>query len=358
MKKRVLVAPLDWGLGHATRCIPVISELLKHDCDVMVAGSGASLELLKKEFPVLIFFALPGYAPVYPKNEGMVFRMALQLPHFLKTIRTEHEEIQTIIRRHGIDVVISDNRYGCWSSNAVTVFITHQSNVLMPRRFGWLGRWVRTLNEKYMRRFDLCWIPDVPGEGSVAGDLIRFGTVAHPRTSFIGPLSRFRFTPALNSETDVLAICSGPEPQRSILEQRLLQELEKAALRYVLVRGVIEEGAPRYTHNGVVHNYLVSSEMEHLIKASRLVLARSGFSTVMDMMALGKKAVFIPTPEQTEQMYLAERMKDNGTAFFMEQHAFNLETALAESQKYRGFQPGFENEWLAGEIKNLLKADK
>jgi uncharacterized protein (TIGR00661 family) len=355
--KRVLVAPLDWGLGHASRCIPVIRLLLDKGTEVRLAGSGSALALLRAEFPQLKAYTLPAYDPRYPRKGSMVFAMARQLPHFITTIRQEHRVLETLVREHNIELVISDNRYGCWSNAVPCIFITHQSNILMPQRFGWLASLVRWANLRMMRRFTRCWIPDAPGESSLAGSLITFGgghqgiAVEH-----IGAVSRF--VPAgkvVEKKYDVVAVCSGPEPQRSVLERLLLKELKGSGLRFVIVRGVLEgqrgsgderQGRGEGQHNdegeknGKVIDFLGASELQEYLEQAEIVIARSGYSTVMDMAALGRKAIFIPTPGQTEQEYLAARLKEQGVAFSMPQHVFSLAAALSASEHYSGFAGG------------------
>src|SRR5262245_52446649 len=141
--KNVLITPLDWGLGHATRCIPIINELLNKNCSVVIGGSGEALELLKIEFPHLAFVSLPAYRPVYPSLGSMVWNMLTQLPKFLSTIKKEHDVIEQLVRSSKIDLIISDNRYGCWSSAVPSIFITHQTNILLPKKFKWLSKVVR-----------------------------------------------------------------------------------------------------------------------------------------------------------------------------------------------------------------------
>jgi uncharacterized protein (TIGR00661 family) len=334
--KRVLIAPLDWGLGHATRCIPVIREFVNRQCEVMVAGSGDSLALLKTEFPSLQFFTVPAYSPVYPKHGGsMVWKMAAQLPKFLNTIRQEHQAIEVLVAQHQIHLIISDNRYGCWSASVPSIFITHQSNILMPKRFGWLAGIIRKKNETLMNRFTECWLPDYPDDHNLAGELISFGKMkTKVHAVYIGPLSRFRFSGQKEKKYDVLAILSGPEPQRTILENTLLPSLRQSGLRYFVVRGVVTTTTVTDPH---CSNFLMSEALQEMIESSEVIVARSGFSTVMDMAALQKKVIFIPTPGQTEQEYLAQRLKEKKIAFFMKQQDFNLSIALTETEKFSGF---------------------
>jgi UDP:flavonoid glycosyltransferase YjiC (YdhE family) len=190
--KKVLVAPLDWGLGHATRCIPIIRELLKRHCIVSIAGSGESLQLLKKEFPALTFFEIEPYAPVYPKTRfGMAWKMASQLPKFLSAIKKEHKQIEELVSLHDFQLIIADNRYGCWSEKIPSIFITHQSNILMPKRFGWLAGLVKVLNSRFISRFQQCWIPDFPDGNNLTGQLNTLQNSKKGKYKFIGPLSRF-----------------------------------------------------------------------------------------------------------------------------------------------------------------------
>ena len=334
--KRVLIAPLDWGLGHATRCIPVISEFRRQGCDVVVAGSGDSLALLQKEFPDLPSFSLPAYRPRYPLHGSMIWAMASQLPRFLKVISDEHRAIERIIDHENIDVVISDNRYGCWSSRAHCVFITHQSNILMPKRFGWLQNVVSRLSETMIRRFDACWVPDFPEAQSLAGNLIS-NAVSHTaiKTEFIGWLSRFERKGDAEKKLDVAAIFSGPEPQRTQMENAVVPQLEKSGLSYRAVRGL--PSVQSIPSNNRMVNFLLTEELQACIESADIIIARSGYSTVMDMQRLAKNVIFIPTPGQTEQEYLANRLKDKGIAFFMKQDEFDLQQALQHAKNYRGF---------------------
>lgn len=352
--KKVLIAPLDWGLGHATRCIPIIRELLNRNCEVNIAGSGDSLALLKKEFPALPFFELPGYQPVYSHSDAMVWKMARQLPRFVSTIRKEHQDVEQIIKDHKIELVISDNRYGCWSATVPCVFITHQSNILMPHGFAWLARWVGRMNDRLMKRFSFCWIPDSPMTNSLSGKLTSVKEKSK-RIKFIGNLSRF--TPPQKAEIkyDVVCVFSGPEPQRGILEKIVVDQLQHSSLKYFVVRGVLSpDSAPALRDDHSV-DFLPTRELQNVIEQSDCVIARSGFSTVMDLAKLGKKAIFIPTPGQTEQEYLAERLMKKKIAYAMDQNSFELTKAWEESKIYGGFNSANTYSELLGDALDDLK---
>lgn len=365
--KKVLVAPLDWGLGHASRCIPLINILLQRNVTVVIAGSGRSLELLRGEFPSLRFFNLVGYDPRYPTKGSMVLKMATQLPHFLSTIKKEHLQLERIVEDEQVDIVISDNRFGCWSAKATSVFITHQSNILMPKRFGWLQGIVRRMNYRAMKKYDVCWIPDFPGEHSLAGELGQpTGTDVGVRSTHIGILSRFsalvnqhaaRTTAA---RYDLLCIFSGPEPQRTILENLVVAQLTPLRIKAAIVRGVPKgESKRKINVNGDVIDFASTQQLWQLISMSEMVLARSGFSTVMDLAVLKKKAIFVPTPGQTEQEYLAAMLTTRQIAYSVSQKSFNLEAAMKAAVTYKGFDGLPTNHNLLHQaIEDIFKDEK
>ena len=344
-KKRILLCPLDWGLGHATRCIPIIQLLLQKNTTVLLAGSGRSLELLKKEFPGLEVIHLPGYDVRYSRN-SMVVNMFFSIPKILKGIRDEHLALEKIIAAHKIDAVVSDNRYGLWSEQVKTVFITHQLFIKTVVGAGLLRR----LNLNYIKRFTACWIPDEAGTINLSGDLSH----AHPlpvNAFFIGNLSRFiserSSSPVsiqLRKKYDLVVIISGPEPQRSIFEQLLLKQLQQLSLTALVVKGMTECEQKLETTNTIdVVSHLNTAEMKEAVLSADLIVARSGYSTIMDLAALGKKAVFIPTPGQTEQEYLAKQCMQKNIAYSQQQHQLDLKDALEKSKVYKGFSHSNKN---------------
>jgi uncharacterized protein (TIGR00661 family) len=350
--KRILVCPLDWGLGHATRCIPIIRELLMKGAEVFVAAEGRSLELLKKEFPELNFILLPGYNITYPAKGSMILKMLFSIPKLIRGIKKEHASLKEIISYYKIDIVISDNRYGCWGMNTYNVFITHQLMIKAP-----LGeRLLRQIILSHIRNFNECWIPDNEGHFNLSGDLSHKYPLP-PATFFIGPLSRFTsVVAATNSQYDVMAIISGPEPQRSIFEVLLLIQLFKSDLKCLLVSGKPETTLTTETSGKVtIVSHLNSEQMEEAIKASSVIVARSGYSTIMDLSVLNKKVIFIPTPGQTEQEYLAQSLIEKGIAYYQEQSKFDLNEALIRSEKFSGFTDKYDS-GLKARIESMLSS--
>ncbi|MBK7147377.1 MAG: glycosyltransferase [Bacteroidetes bacterium] len=346
--KRVLVAPLDWGLGHASRCVPVIEALLKDNHEVLLASSGQALRWLKTEFPLLKTYELPAYNPVYPQGDNMVFKMALQLPKFIAAIKAEHEVTQKIVNDAGVEVVISDNRYGCYSARAKSVLMTHQANVLMPAAWKFAQPILNRFNHAQIKKFDACWIP-----APAAHLFPELMSVPFPVT-YIGFLSRFK-KQDLPYQYDLMAICTGPEPQRSIFESLVTQALKQTSLKCILVQSKVEAQQQTYTNgNLIVFNYLNSEAMGRLMQESLVVISRSGYSTIMDLMKLNKRSVLVPTPGQTEQEYLGHILYQQKLAYCVAQKEFNFPRAWEATEQLVEFQNYFaEDNSLQNAIQNL-----
>ena len=281
--KKILVAPLDWGLGHATRCMPIINLLLELGHEPILATDGRAYDLLQSEYPKLRLLRLDGYHPEYPEDGNMVWSMGLQLPRFLAAIASEHTTVNEWVGQYQLDGIISDNRYGCYTSKVPTVFITHQVNILMPEWADFMTSIVAKLNHFFLRQFDRCWIPDLPHEHNLAGSLSRppknEGLYRH-----IGLLSRLKAMPEVPEQYDLLVLLSGPEPQRTLLEKTILSQLEMLDLNTFVVQGITEK-KELVTINPKLEicSYLAAEELALAMASSKMVVARSGYSTVMDL---------------------------------------------------------------------------
>ena len=360
--KRILICPLDWGLGHATRCIPIIRSLTKKNVTVIIAADGRPLQLLKKEFPELEFICLKGYSINYPNKGSMVFKMLFSIPKLFLGIYNEHNSLKKIIQEKKIDIVISDNRFGLWNKKIKSIFITHQLMIKTP----FAEKFLHRINLYFIKKYDECWVPDVEGSTNLSGDLSHKYTLPE-NTFFVGTLSRFNnvqprksldtidcFVPR-NDVYDAMAIISGPEPQRSIFEKLILEQLKQMNLKALVVCGKTELEQKIETKGNIdIVNHLKADEMLQAILNSKIIIARSGYSTIMDLAALGKKAIFIPTPGQTEQEYLAEELMKKNIAYAIRQEEINLEKALKESEKFKGFEMIGANDELEKRINNQL----
>lgn len=336
--KKILICPLDWGLGHASRCIPIIEKLIALEFEVIIAANNNALSLLQHTFPTLHFIQLPGFAVRYSKNGKMNLKMLLQVPAFLKSIKNEHQALKKIIEQYQINVVISDNRYGCYAAKIPSIFITHQLNIQAP----FFKKWLQKINYKFINRFDECWIPDVEDKINLSGLLGHNFKQLKINHFYMGILSRFNVEDYKNNiekEADVMLALSGPEPQRTIFENTVINQLSKTTLKAVVVRGLPSETEiPPYlnTANIEVHNHLNALQFLDKINKSALVIARSGYSTLMDLAMLGKKAILVPTPGQTEQVYLGDYHHQKKHFFSVSQKAFNLEKAIQSASNFDG----------------------
>lgn len=296
-----LVAPLNWGLGHAARCIPIIDQLLIHNKNVVIASDGAALQLLKSSYPDLMFYNLPSYGITYPFN-SITLNMLNNSWNIFAAIKSEHKFLQELLIKENIDVILSDNRYGIYHEKYSSIFICHQLQLLHPNP---IIRWVATgIHRKLIGNFSEFWIPDRPPPESIAPELSKPSKLSNHK--FIGILSRM--IPIKSKVTrKYLVILSGPEPKRTELEKVLLECLPEKS--FLMVRGKNDE-LSKYGDKKYIVNFLTHRPLSEEIGRSEYVVCRSGYTSIMDLIYLNQKAILIPTPGQTEQEYLALRVTE------------------------------------------------
>lgn len=350
----VLVAPLDWGLGHATRCVPLITQLIKLGCNVIIAAEGAQEKLLKTEFPYLDIVHLPGYRIKYSTNKRFFpVKIILQLPKILLAIKREQKWLQRFISQTPVDAIIADNRYGLHSSTIPSVFITHQ--LLIKGPFAFAEKIMQRLNYLLIEKFSCCWIPDEKGKVNMGGLL------SHPRilpkipVEYLGGLSRLTKQPDGSMKYNLLVIISGPEPQRSLLEAKMLSELHSFKGQALFVRGLPgSEEKLTSTDNIIIKNHLTARQLEEAFCESELIISRSGYTTVMDICKLQKKAVLVPTPGQTEQEYLARHLQQQGWCIAINQQDISLETIVKRVQNFEYKLPQLDMEAYKNIVSNFV----
>jgi len=355
--KKILVVPLDWGLGHATRDIPLIYEILNAGCEVVIAAEGKHAALLQQEFPQLTMLPLPGYRIQYAqKGKFFGWKIIQQIPKILRAIRYEQEWLQKTVETHGIQAVISDNRFGLYHSRIPCVFISHQLLIKTPFG-GFTERLLQKINYRYIRKYSACWIPDFAGDNNLSGILAHPGQLP-PHTTYLGCLSRFKPKEGVTKLYDLLVLISGPEPQRSNLEKLILDQIKELPIRALIVSG--KPGIPQreqITPNVLQVNHLNAQELNDAMLASSMVLSRSGYTTLMDLAKLDKKAILVPTPGQSEQEYLGEYLMEKGYFYSLPQQGFNLRNALegAAAFPFRSFQHEQDMEQYKEVVRDFLK---
>lgn len=306
----------------------MINYLLGLGWELSLAAEGNIAALLTREFPQLKLIPLRGYRISYPKK-GILFipKIIVQIPKIIHAISNEHQWLDRQLDNNQWDLIISDNRYGLYTSRTKTVFITHQLGIISG--FGRIGDLLlRNMLYKWINRFNICWIPDAAGDINIAGKL------SHPSSmpnhhAFIGPLSRLSKTKPLADE-HLLVLLSGPEPQRTILEKKLIEQLSNTSDTVVFVRG-LPSSSPLLKNIGSIRfeNHLDATALSKLLSSAEAVICRSGYSSVMDLLKLKQRALLIPTPGQTEQVYLAKHLSKQQWFVVQEQEQLNLKRGIA-----------------------------
>jgi hypothetical protein len=346
----VLVSPLNWGFGHAGRMIPVALELKKRGCEVIFAADASMLEMAGRELPGIRLVEIPGLRIRYSRSLPQYICIFLQLPHIIASAFAEHRVLRRLAREMNPSLIISDNRFGFYHRKIYSVYVTHQLRIPFPRLLRLMEPLAACMHRLIINRFDLCLVPDFPGDENLSGRLSH--GVRLPRNiMYTGPLSRFGSddgvaatasaspegrvissadattvsgvsvsdTPSKNTgsllypDRDEAAgpsvnpyvslILSGPEPQRTLL-------LEKVAEALYGVEPVILSTGPAphpFMEKHPSATFITAPDketMHRIIAASSLVLTRAGYTSVMELFSMGRGAVIIPTPGQTEQEYI------------------------------------------------------
>jgi uncharacterized protein (TIGR00661 family) len=304
----VLVAALDWGLGHATRTVPVIRRFQKEGKIVILASAGSAFNFYQSYFPELKLLRKPAYGISYFKQISFTLSITLQLPSILLTVIRENIWLRKIISEYNIDHVVSDNCYGLFNRKIKSTFITHQLRIICPPSLKIFEPLLHRLVKTFVRKYDECLVPDYEGENNLSGSLSHHPGIPE-NVKYIGPLSRFvkNDNPKTHPAFDVVVLLSGPEPQRTLFEESYERIFKDQQKKVCFIRAKPGERISRKnTENMTWHNHLPDDELVSILLNAKQIICRSGYSTIMDLITLNKGALLIPTPGQTEQEYLAE----------------------------------------------------
>lgn len=355
---KVLVAPLDWGLGHATRCIPLITTLLSLGYEVILAGEGAQAALLQSEFPQLVILPLKGYRVTYSKHRWIFpLKILFQLPYIWRSIQEENQWLKEQVKAHSIRLIVSDNRYGLHHPGIPSIFITHQLCVQAP--FRWMEKWIQKIQYRQIQFFTECWVPDAAGITNAAGKLSHPEKLPPIPTRYIGWLCRLKSLP--QNPTFLYKYCivlSGPEPQRSCLEKILLAQLGNQTEQILFIRGLPDVNElPVIPSHITCYNHLNQKDLSVAFSQSEWIVSRSGYTTLMEILCLQKKSILIPTPGQTEQIYLAKKLQAQNLAFSASQEKLDWQKTIREAAEFSyqfGEKSIFQPTQLSSYLENLL----
>ncbi|MBN1183269.1 MAG: hypothetical protein JXB49_13340 [Bacteroidales bacterium] len=328
-KKRILVCPINWGLGHAGRCIPVINYFLEKDHEVVIGADGQALAFLRQEFPELAAIPLPDMDIHYSRGNTQVLKIIAQIPKIVRSIRKEHLFVKELVQQERFDLIVSDNRYGVWHPDVPSVIITHQLMLKLPGIWKFFEKAVHKWFNRHLASFIKCLVPDVENFPGLSGDLAHKYKLKN--VEYIGPLTHFSSVDkdvVSVKSTDVLIVLSGPEPQRTKLEDILLAKLRGTSLKVKLVQGKPGIFQRSESNNIEMVSFLGSKSLVQEINKSKIIICRAGYTSIMDMAILGTKALLIPTPGQTEQEYLARHLKKLGYFDFISQKELSLINTL------------------------------
>lgn len=306
---KILICPLNWGLGHATRCVPLIRKFVSEGHEPVVVADGFPLAFLKQEFPSLRFLEFPSYPVRYAAGKSQIGAMLFNFPNIVSGIIREHRWLKDVLRSEHFDQIISDNRFGMWNKQVHSIYITHQLMVKMPVSLKLLESMVHHIHKTFINRYDECWIPDREENGGLSGDLSHKYPLPQ-NAKFIGTLSRFQGMKDIKPNTDfnVVAVVSGVEPQRTIFEENLIERFRYEKCKTLIVRGQPQSSKKEEcVGNITLVSHFSDLEMVAVLLGAKKIISRSGYSTLMDLDALNclHKAELIPTSGQTEQEYLS-----------------------------------------------------
>ncbi|NEN22955.1 hypothetical protein G3O08_05510 [Cryomorpha ignava] len=335
MNKRVLIAVLNWGLGHASRSVPIIDAVVRYGADVVIASNGATKTFLEQRFQHINVLEIPDKEINYGKSGAAVGL----LKRSFQQQKINNEQYAWLTRNAedlGITHIISDNLYGVNNPVIPSAIITHQIGIVSPFFKSQFDKHLAV----WLKKFDEVWIPDEPGELSLAGKMLD-NKFFDGKTFYLGHISRFRKLPGIEKDIDHLVILSGPEPQRTFLERKIAKKLEKLPGRHIIVRGRIDSDVVPPSTKIEYHSFLHEKQLELFIARAKMVICRSGYTSILDMVRMDANACFIPTPQQPEQKYLAKRMKEKGWFHAVTQKDFGMNDLKKADEKSNFQSPDF-----------------
>jgi UDP:flavonoid glycosyltransferase YjiC (YdhE family) len=338
----VFVSPLNWGLGHSTRDIPIIEELLQRGHEVTVGTSGNSLALLQRECPECNFILFKDYPAPYSDSRFFLPHFVAGIPGLLRAFAVERKRLGQILAENKFDMIISDNRMCVYSSKTPSYFISHQLRYSMPGYLYPFEVMTMPFNSFFHSKFLGVIVPDINPNGcsnNLSGKLCRSNMNATNRRVYYAGILTSTKKMAVDRDLDFLAIASGPEPQRTRLEEIILSQVQKLPGEKVILLGSPQKDShTRLDEHTTVHSYVSTEEKTELMNRARFIIARSGYTTMMELAELETRhGLFTPTPGQTEQEYLSRYYARKGWFLSRSQYKLKLAEDVEEAMQYRGF---------------------
>jgi len=336
------------GIGHATRSAPLINKLIDEGHEVVLISYGRAAELLRREYGELKLYELPDFPIEYPERAHQF------IPYFFMNsnkivgmMLKSHRRFLELHEKEGFDLIVSDSRFDVFHRKVPSYLIIHQLRIMVPLKVLRFG--IMIYNSYITRFFKKILVPDFR-ENSLSGDMSHnLRIIDGSKIEYIGPLSPFKQR-RVEKDIDILISISGPEPQRSIFEKKVLEEIRELKGNVVVTLG--KPDGEREMDNVKVYSYLPMEKREEIMNRSKLIISRSGYSTIMDLYVIGGKAMFVPTPGQPEQEYLAKYLESRKIAGFAHQDSLDLKDLVSRSRKYRGFDGGYD---VSRSVENFMR---
>ncbi|MGB5098985.1 MAG: glycosyltransferase [Methanothrix sp.] len=357
----VFVSPLNWGLGHSTRDIPIIEELLRRGHEVTVGTSGNALALLQRECPQCNFITFKDYPAPYSDSRFFLPSFIAGIPAMLQAFAAERKRLEQILAENRFDMIISDNRMCVYSSKIPSYFISHQLRYSMPGYLYPLELMTIPFNSFFHSKFEGVIVPDIDPQGSsknLSGKLCRSNlNVTKRRVYYAGIITSTRKM-AVAEDLDFLAVVSGPEPQRTKLEEIVMKQVQMLPGEKVVLLGSPQKDSHKKVDgHTTVHSYVSTEEKAELMNRARFIITRSGYTTMMELAELDKKhGLFTPTPGQTEQEYLSRYYARQKWFLSKSQYKLKLSEDVEKAMQYRGFPEMAKTEENVNRLyENVLK---
>lgn len=350
--KNILICPLDWGLGHAGRMVTIARKLQQMNNKIFIGAAESQTSFFKNALSDVVIIRFPGFKPHYSSFLPQYLALIPQIPRLACNILKEHVRLKKLIRNHNIDIVISDNRFGLWNKGIKSVYVTHQLRIPFPAALRIFEPAGTFLHRKIIEKYSICLIPDLPGEINVSGRLSH-GVVLPANTMYAGLFSRFSDTDICDEtkrgfSPHTTVILSGPEPQRSLLKRQIEKVAPGEEHLTIILEGNPEGRYSKQSGNIMYHSHLPDEQMKKIITSGTTVIARAGYSTIMELISLGTSAILVPTPGQTEQEYLAAYLCEKGLFDTVSQK--KLTPSVLRRETVSAAIPGY----LAEESRRLL----
>lgn len=358
MARRVLYGVYHWGLGHATRSLVLVRALVARGDRVMILMQpGAGMQLLQSELGDRVeYFPFRDTPAPFSRYPAVFYvRMSLSMPWVVAGYRREHRLTERLVAERHFDCVVSDSRIGVWSRAVPSYVIFHSIHQIIPGRIRWMERLVEWGQRRLLRGFTQVLIPDMEASGGLSGDLGHYPYFnwGAQRLTYIGPLSDVR-RPEVPQDLDYFFSVSGIEPQRSLFAQRVLAALPQLRGRIVVTLGdPVRKNEVRQIGEATVYGYLDRARQAEMLNRARVIITRSGYTTLMELAELGKRALFVPTPGQSEQEYLARFHHRLGHVYSTTQKKLEIVRDLPRAEAAQGL-PRIDTQSTAARFLRIL----